>query len=135
MWAEAPAPRNGVHLSLRIRLRRIAQSRSSMPTFTHPPMAQGIRQFSAAYHRGRGLTIRRTLMILRARSAGLAFDLARGDGADELCVVAVILVGVAAGELADGVGEPPALSDVAGDGHGVTGAGVGAGERAAAGGG
>src|SRR3984885_14768120 len=70
-----------------------------------------------------------------AESAWLAFGLARGDGVDELGVVEVILVGVAAGELADGRGEARALPDVAGDGHGVAGAGVGAGECAAAGGG
>src|SRR5256885_13383875 len=55
-----------------------------------------------------------------------------GDGADELGVVSLVLVGVQAGEPADRGGEPGALPDVGVDGHRVAGASVGAGEGLAA---
>ena len=51
-----------------------------------------------------------------------------GDGGDELGVVAFVLVGVAAGEVDHGLGEPVALAEVGVDGHRVAGAGVGPGQ-------
>src|SRR5580700_6153209 len=71
----------------------------------------------------------------RADLARLGFDGARRDRADQLGVVAVVLVGVGAGEPAHCRGELLALADVGVDGDGVTGPGVGAGERLAARGG
>src|SRR5580704_17509376 len=65
-------------------------------------------------------------------SAWQALDGAGGDGADELGVVSLVLIGVLAGEAADRGGEAGPLADVAVDGHRVAGAGVGAGECLAA---
>jgi hypothetical protein len=65
-------------------------------------------------------------------SAGLALDGAGGDGAGELGVVALVLVGVQPGEPADRSGELRAFPDVAADGDRVTGPGVGPGQRLAA---
>ena len=65
-------------------------------------------------------------------SAGQALDGAGGDGADELGVVSLVLIGVPAGEAADRGGEVGALTDIGIDGHRVAGTGVGAGECLAA---
>ena len=50
-------------------------------------------------------------------SAGQALDRIRSDGADELSVVTLVLVGVELGKPADRSGELLALPDVAGDGR------------------
>src|SRR6201985_1261206 len=55
-----------------------------------------------------------------------------GDGADELGVVSVVLVGVQTGEPADHGGELGRLPDVGIDGHRVAGASMGASEGLAA---
>src|SRR5215467_1955916 len=65
-------------------------------------------------------------------SAGQAFDGTGGDGAGELGVVALVLVGVQPGEPADRSREVRAFPDIAVDGYRVAGPGVGAGERLAA---
>src|SRR5215470_15774657 len=65
-------------------------------------------------------------------SAGLALDGTGADGADQLRVVALVLVRVQPGESADRSGELRAFPDVAVDCHRVPGPGVGAGERLAA---
>jgi len=54
---------------------------------------------------------------------------------DELGVVPLVLLGVAAGEPAESVGELPALADVAANGLGIARTGVGPGQRLAARGG
>src|SRR6185437_7049898 len=61
-----------------------------------------------------------------------ALDRAGGDGADELSVVPLVLVGVPAGEAADRGGELGGLPDVGIYGHRVAGSGVGASEGLAA---
>ena len=66
------------------------------------------------------------------RLARQALHRAGGDGADELGVVPLVLVGVQAGEPADHGGELGGLPDVGSDGHRVAGARVGAGEGLAA---
>ena len=53
------------------------------------------------------------------------FDGAGGDRGGELCVIALVLIGVATGELTDRAGEVGALPDVGADRDGVPGAGVG----------
>jgi hypothetical protein len=62
-------------------------------------------------------------------SGGQALDGTGGDSAEELGVVALVLVGVQPGEPADRSGEVRAFPDITIDGHRVTGPGMGAGER------